>query len=217
MKPLSERLKDFPTSKFVDWLCLACVDVREVRTPDDAQEEINKIREAVTERLVALEQRAEAAEHERDCHMDIAEHFKARCKELDKRAEAAEEWVKTAERTMDYQAGVITELGVRAEAAEAKLAELEKQAPYGTLINTFLATDPRAIAEARKRGMPTVEVFIRPAPAINLAELVPGEVPKDVYQVIYQECGGFVDSNANAQTIWNDCRAAILRKIEGAE
>lgn len=101
MKALSERIKDFPAEQFVDWLCLACVDVREVRTPDAAQEEIDKIRAAVTERLSALEQRAEAAE----------------------------EWVKTAERTMDYQAGVITDLGVRAEAAEAKLAELEKQEP----------------------------------------------------------------------------------------
>lgn len=62
MKPLSERIKDFPASQFVDWLCLACVDVREVRTPDDAQDEINKIREALTERLAALAQRAEAAE-----------------------------------------------------------------------------------------------------------------------------------------------------------
>lgn len=64
MKPLSERLKDFSNGQFVDWLCLACVDVREVRTPDDAQEEINKIRDAVTERLASLEQRAEAAEAE---------------------------------------------------------------------------------------------------------------------------------------------------------
>lgn len=62
MKPLSERLKDFTASQFIDWLCLACVDVREVRTPVDAQEEINKIREAVTERISVLEHRAEAAE-----------------------------------------------------------------------------------------------------------------------------------------------------------
>lgn len=62
MKPMSERLKDFTASQFIDWLCLACVDVREVRTPVDAQEEINKIREAVTERISVLEHRAEAAE-----------------------------------------------------------------------------------------------------------------------------------------------------------
>lgn len=66
MKPLSERIKDFTASQFIDWLCLACVDVREVRTPVDAQEEINKIREAVTERISELEQRAEAAEQRLD-------------------------------------------------------------------------------------------------------------------------------------------------------
>ena len=27
---------------------------------------------------------------------------------------------------------------------------------------------------------------------------------------VYQECGGFVDCDANAQTIWNTCRAAML-------
>ena len=35
-------------------------------------------------------------------------------------------------------------------------------------------------------------------------------MPGSVYQVIYQECGGFVDCDANAQTIWNACRAAML-------
>lgn len=60
MKPLSERLKTFSVSQFIDWLCLACVDVREVRTPEDAQEEINKIREALTERLSTLQQQLTA-------------------------------------------------------------------------------------------------------------------------------------------------------------
>jgi len=62
MKPLSERIKDFPANQFVDWLCLSCVDVREVSSEEDAQDEINKIRQTVTERLTGLEQRAEAAE-----------------------------------------------------------------------------------------------------------------------------------------------------------
>lgn len=60
MKPLSERIKTFSTSQFVDWLCLACVDVREVHTPYDAQEEINKIREALTERLSTLQEQLTA-------------------------------------------------------------------------------------------------------------------------------------------------------------
>ncbi|RAH33218.1 hypothetical protein [Pantoea agglomerans] len=62
MKPLSERIKDFPANQFVDWLCLSCVDVREVNSEEDAQDEINKIRQAVTVRLTGLEQRAETAE-----------------------------------------------------------------------------------------------------------------------------------------------------------
>lgn len=57
----------------------------------------------------------------------------------------------------------------------------------------------------------------RPDHVVSLAELVPDDIPKDVYQVIYQECGGFVDSNANAQTIWEACRDAILRNIENRE
>lgn len=63
MKPLSERIKEFDNAQFVDWLCLACVDVREVRTPDDAQEEINKIRDAVTARLTVLDAKRSEAEH----------------------------------------------------------------------------------------------------------------------------------------------------------
>lgn len=41
-------------------------------------------------------------------------------------------------------------------------------------------------------------------------EPVAEKIPDSVYQVIYQECGGFVDCDANAQTIWNACRAAML-------
>lgn len=65
MKPLSERIKEFPANQFVDWICLSCVDVREVSSEEDAQDEINKIRKAVTERLAGLEQQRDAlAENE---------------------------------------------------------------------------------------------------------------------------------------------------------
>ncbi|PEI02673.1 hypothetical protein CRM79_05260 [Pantoea agglomerans] len=60
MKPLSERIKYFPANQFVDWLCLSCVDVREVSSEEDAQDEINKIRKAVTERIAELEQQRDA-------------------------------------------------------------------------------------------------------------------------------------------------------------
>lgn len=47
----------------------------------------------------------------------------------------------------------------------------------------------------------------QPAPVVPV---VPEKTPDSVYQVIYQECGGFVDCDANAQTIWDACRAAML-------
>ena len=47
----------------------------------------------------------------------------------------------------------------------------------------------------------------QPAPVVPV---VPVKIPGSVYQVIYQECGGFVDCDANAQTIWDACRAAML-------
>lgn len=44
---------------------------------------------------------------------------------------------------------------------------------------------------------------------------IPEKIPASVYQVIYQECGGFVDCDANAQTIWSACRQAILKSVKG--
>lgn len=49
------------------------------------------------------------------------------------------------------------------------------------------------------------------APPVPVVPVVPEKVPDSVYQVIYQECGGFVDCDANAQTIWNACRSAMLQ------
>lgn len=48
------------------------------------------------------------------------------------------------------------------------------------------------------------------APPEPIVPVVPVKIPRSVYQVIYQECGGFVDCDANAQTIWDACRAAML-------
>ncbi|HIC8896796.1 TPA: hypothetical protein ACW71V_003933 [Klebsiella aerogenes] len=47
--------------------------------------------------------------------------------------------------------------------------------------------------------------------AMDSEPVMPEEIPGSVYEVIYQECGGFVDCDANAQTIWNACRAAMLQ------
>lgn len=49
-----------------------------------------------------------------------------------------------------------------------------------------------------------------PAPA------VPELIPTSVYAVIYSECQGFVDCTANAQVIWNACRAAMLNHVGGS-
>ncbi|SUI39676.1 Uncharacterised protein [Salmonella enterica subsp. enterica] len=48
----------------------------------------------------------------------------------------------------------------------------------------------------------------------SFSPVVPEKIPDSVYQVIYQECGGFVDCDANAQTIWNACRQAILNSVK---
>ncbi|HFG1038903.1 TPA: hypothetical protein ACGEHF_002797 [Klebsiella pneumoniae] len=47
--------------------------------------------------------------------------------------------------------------------------------------------------------------------SMHSAPVVPKKIPHSVYMVIYQECGGFVDCGANAQTIWEACRAAMLK------
>lgn len=98
----------------------------------------------------------------------------------------------------------------------AKLAELEKQAPYGTLINTFLAKDPLAIAEARKKGIPTVEVFTRPVPAVSLAELVPINAPMEVVCSMDEAVNVHI-CDSDMQKIWSIIRAAILSSTDGAK
>ncbi|RTY58762.1 hypothetical protein EKL29_07985 [Pantoea sp. YU22] len=91
----------------------------------------------------------------------------------------------------------------RAEAAEAKLAEMQRQEPVAYRW------------EGKKSGsicydgiMPLgiicQPLFIRPAPAINLAELVPDA------ERIHNEFDDWREG-------WNACRAAILRKIEEAK
>lgn len=92
--------------------------------------------EAINDAFMALEQRAEAAEHERDCHMDIAEHFKARCKELEQ------------QKTYGYVHNLVDPPGGGVAASIFK-------------------------EESRHYGRP---VFTRPAPAINLTDLVPQQV-----------------------------------------
>ncbi|HBS5779179.1 TPA: DUF551 domain-containing protein [Klebsiella aerogenes] len=55
------------------------------------------------------------------------------------------------------------------------------------------------------------ELALMALAAMDSEPVVPEEIPGSIYEVIYQECGGFVDCDANAQTIWNACRAAMLQ------
>lgn len=61
--------------------------------------------------------------------------------------------------------------------------------------------------EREEMGDVFLYLHAQPAPVVPV---VPVKIPGSVYQVIYQECGGFVDCDANAQTIWSACRAAML-------
>ncbi|MDU4128676.1 hypothetical protein [Pantoea sp.] len=107
------------------------------------------------------------------------------------------------------------ELQAKLEAAEAKLAELAKQEPVAIVARQ----DPVLLWEWTKLGKRSdtpdgMYLYARPAPAADLAALVPVTIPKNVFNVIYDECGGFVETTANAQHIWEYCRAAILHNIE---
>lgn len=108
------------------------------------------------------------------------------------------------------------ELRQRAEAAEARLAELTQQQPIGWLNDAYLG---RGVIDGEvgeeDQGPGYIPVYRHPfndvpAPAINLAGLVPDAAPDlpDNHRDI--EWRGMCDG-------WNSCRAAILRKIEEAK
>lgn len=107
-------------------------------------------------------------------------------------------------------AALLRDVIKRAEAAEAKLAELEKQKPVAWGIKSQLDwLDRHNYLQAdlfSVQRFDEVPLFTRPAPAINLAELVPKEM------AIYR--GGNGSFNAGKEAGWNDCRAAMLRNIE---
>lgn len=111
-------------------------------------------------------------------------------------------------------------LGQRAEAAEEKLAELENQEPIGR-VDRGEANDNNEYPGVRVvclheqadwiNFQDGTELFLRPAPAVSLAELVPGEytsadIPCAMTDTIQAEMDG-----------WNACRSEMLLKIEGAK
>lgn len=132
---------------------------------------------AIAEAFRALEQAKVSAEHERDCHMDIADHFKESWVTQKQRAEAAEAKLQAVTESRDQWEANAHEFSRCADRLEAKLAELEKQKPTGLLaINTgdgWKIADEAAYIFASEHGFAASELFTRPTPAADLAELVP--------------------------------------------
>lgn len=131
----------------------------------------------------------------------IAEEFRA----LEQRAEAAEASAK------DWRNKAMNQCAKR-EVAESKLAELEKQEPVGWMTDVEVDELHSGVAEeayiyAHADATSTIPLFTRPAPAINLAELVPDEMPNG-------GSGSPTDSVTHWCDGYNSCRAAMLRSIE---
>ncbi len=100
----------------------------------------------------------------------------------------------------------------RAEAAEAKLAELEKQDPRG-FIDVGTPEDEINILTQNKILKTDIPLFTRPAPAINLAELVPNKMNNlNVPVFVFSE----LDPDSFIQGA-NWVRSTILRNIEDAK
>lgn len=104
------------------------------------------------------------------------------------------------------------------KAAEAKLAELEKQEPVGYTYNRGINCEI-VVADLNDDCPCGVDLFTRPAPAINLAELVPDNALREIDGVIDWING--LPIPTRSATKWlikmSDLRAAILRNIEEAK
>ena len=97
----------------------------------------------------------------------------------------------------------------RARTAEAKLAELEKQEPVAVVARR----EPTLLWEWTKQGKSIdrpdgMHLYSRPAPAINLAELVPSKL---------EEKEGDYQSLRDEKRGYNACIDKILRNIEEAK
>lgn len=137
-----------------------------------------------------------------DNTLAIAEAFRALEQEVQKNLDGALAWQQ------------------RAEAAEAKLAELERQEPaaftsehYWSELNTFGAVKSVLLKNGNDPDF-QVELFTRPAPAINLAELVPQ--PFDVFK----QAGGVMVAVREGKTKnhlfgkgYNACIAYVINSI----
>jgi len=100
----------------------------------------------------------------------------------------------------------------RAQIAEAKLAELEKQEPVAVVdIQRGRGDGKKFVLVYTGAGHALVDdvyqLFTRPAPAVDLDDLVPDAKPEHTP-------GDHTDSITHWCAGWNSCRAATLRNIE---
>ncbi|WP_192034080.1 hypothetical protein IFU02_020930 [Pantoea agglomerans] len=163
--------------------------------------------EAVAEAFRAQEQRAEAAEAEsarraRDYKHVIEQHM----------PRTSEGCVKGWSRVIEAH-----ELQAKLEAAGAKLAEMEKQEPdyYATQCRLLTKSEVEQYRRHNLSMRNLQRLFKHPAPAADLADLVPGEFPAMRLQkaklwidLVLMDKPGMKE----AQTI-----SAILRNIEEAK
>lgn len=136
----------------------------------------------------------------------IAEAFRA----LKQRAEAAEADCARLDRESQNLSDQLGACDRERRAVKAKLAEMEKQEPVGYTYNRGINCE--IVAADLNDDCPCgIDLYARPAPAINLAELVPDEMtPKQASRSYGGEVVGYRDG-------FNACIAAMLRNIEEAE
>ena len=142
------------------------------------------------ETILAIADAFRALERERN-------DYRNKFLDTEQRAEAAEAENRNYSELLSYHID-------RQAKAEAKLAELEKQEPVAEVNHDGTFYGFKAL-ENMPEGY--YQLFTRPAPAINLAELVPKIMTWSYHDNVTQA----------EVAMWNACRAAILRKIEEAK
>ncbi|AZS06388.1 hypothetical protein AAS23_gp75 [Pantoea phage vB_PagS_AAS23] len=142
-------------------------------------------------------------------HRVECEHLRHKLNAALQRAEAAEAALEVEKDIHDDTVQAMHLWCERAKEAEAKLAELESQKPYGYI-------NPKADNTVQEFGWAgfVTPVFTRPAPAADLAGIVPEKASMaDYYENVRS---GEIDPEEAGIAMWDACRATILRNIEDA-
>ena len=129
---------------------------------------------------------------------------------------ALEHSLKDANACVEAAKQEIADLEQRAEAAEAKLAKQEAIFQVEASGNHWLNAGP--VEDSDFTGLPDGInlLYARPAPAINLADLVPQKASMaDYYENV--ENPNLIESDEAGIAMWDACRAAMLRNIEEAK